>query len=177
MRGSPFAAALLLCTLASAQAGVQSAAQTGIESRAQASLIGKAAPEFAREDLNGKRVSLADYRGKVVLLNFWATWCASCVTEIPAFASWQSKYGGQGLQVLGVSMDDDAPPVRALYRRLKVNYPVVMGDEKVGELYGGVLGLPVMYLIDREGRIVRQYHGEVDLKRLEREVQELLPQS
>jgi hypothetical protein len=67
--------------------------------------------------------------------------------------------------------------VRALYRKLKVNYPVVMGDEKVGELYGGVLGLPMTYLIDREGRIVRHYQGEVDLKRLEREMRELLGES
>lgn len=174
MCGSSLAAALLLGMLASAQAGVQGVAQTGMESRAQASLIGKTAPGMVREDLNGKKVTLSEYRGKVVLLNFWATWCASCVTEIPAFASWQAKYSSQGLQVLGVSMDDDAPPVRALYRKLKVNYPVVMGDEKVGELYGGVLGLPVTYLIDREGRIVRHHEGEVDLKRLEREMRELL---
>jgi len=181
MRRSLLATALLLCMpagpwgAASAQTGVQAAVvQTDVESRAQARLIGKSAPEFMREDLNGKTVALSEYRGKVVLLNFWATWCASCVTEIPAFALWQKKYGGQGLQVLGVSMDDDAPPVRALYRKLKVNYPVVMGDEKVGELYGGVLGLPVTYLIDREGRIVRHYQGEVDLKRLKREMRGLL---
>ncbi|HZY72745.1 MAG TPA: TlpA disulfide reductase family protein, partial [Edaphobacter sp.] len=77
-------------------------------------------------------------------------------------------------RVIGISMDDDAPPVRAMYRRLKVNYPVAMGDEKIGELYGGVLGLPVTYLIDRKGRIVSRYQGEADLKRLEREVLKLL---
>ena len=129
---------------------------------------------FVREDLSGKKVSLSGYRGKVVLLNFWATWCAPCVIEIPAFARWQSRYGGQGLQVIGISMDDDAPPVRAMYRRLKVNYPVAMGDETIGELYGGVLGLPVTYLIDRKGRIVSRYQGEADLKRLGREVLKLL---
>ena len=125
-------------------------------------------------DLNGNRIELSRDRGKVVLLNFWATWCAPCLTEIPVFVRWQRQYGGQGLQVIGVSMDDDAPPVRALYRKLKVNYPVVMGDAKVGELYGGVLGLPMMYLIDRHGTVVRQYRGVTDLKQLEGEVQRLL---
>jgi thiol-disulfide isomerase/thioredoxin len=176
MRRAPLAAALLFGVLAGplAYAGVRAGAQAGVESKAQARLIGKAAPGFVREDLSGKKVSLSGYRGKVVLLNFWATWCAPCVIEIPAFARWQSRYGGQGLQVIGISMDDDAPPVRAMYRRLKVNYPVAMGDEKIGELYGGVLGLPVTYLIDREGRIVSRYQGEADLKWLEREVLKLL---
>jgi thiol-disulfide isomerase/thioredoxin len=172
MRRAPLAAALLFGVLAGPL--VRGHAQAGVESKAQARLIGKAAPGFVREDLSGKKISLSGYRGKVVLLNFWATWCAPCVIEIPAFARWQSRYGGQGLQVIGISMDDDAPPVRAMYRRLKVNYPVAMGDEKIGELYGGVLGLPVTYLIDREGRIVSRYQGEADLKWLEREVLKLL---
>lgn len=142
--------------------------------RARTDFAGRAAPSFERVDLDGKRVELSAYRGKVVLLNFWATWCAPCLTEIPAFVSWQKQYSGQGLQVIGISMDDDAPPVRRMYRKYGMNYPVAMGDAKLGELYGGVLGLPVTYLIDRNGKVVRRYEGAADLKQMEKDVQQLL---
>ncbi len=130
--------------------------------RAQApplELMRKAAPAFVRTDLTGRKVRLADYRGKVVLLNFWATWCASCQVELPRFAEWQKTLGAQGLQVLAVSMDDNPAPVRKTARRMHLNYPVVMGDAKLGEEYGGVLGLPVTYLVDRDGIVVKQIKG------------------
>lgn len=146
-----------------------------VEAQARTLAAQKAAPSFSRTDLNGKRVALSAYRGKVVLLNFWATWCAPCLAEIPVFADWQKEYGGRGLQVIGVSMDDDAPPVRRLYQKYRLNYPVVMGDENLGELYGGVLGLPISYLIDSKGKIVKRYEGTVDLKQFEGEIQRLLP--
>lgn len=136
----------------------------------------RTAPDFSRIDLDHRKVSLAAYRGKVVLLNFWATWCAPCLTEVPRFAEWQKKYGGpRGLQVVGVSMDDDEPPVRTFYQKNRLNYPVVMGDENLGELYGGVLGLPVTFLIDRDGKIRFRHDGVNDLNIIEREIQELLP--
>jgi cytochrome c biogenesis protein CcmG, thiol:disulfide interchange protein DsbE len=135
----------------------------------------RTAPNFARVDLDHRKVSLAAYRGKVVLLNFWATWCAPCLTEVPRFAEWQRRYGGRrGLQIVGVSMDDEEPPVRAAYQRYGLNYPVVMGDEKLGESYGGVLGLPLTFLIDRNGEIRFKHRGVTDLNILEREIQELL---
>jgi thiol-disulfide isomerase/thioredoxin len=127
-------------------------------------------------DLNQRKVNLADYRGKVVLLNFWATWCTPCLAEVQHFAQWQRRYGGQrGLQVVGVSMDDEEPPVRAVYQRYGLNYPVVMGDERLGELYGGVLGLPVTLLIDETGKIRFKHVGATDLNIIEREIQGLLP--
>jgi peroxiredoxin len=132
------------------------------------------APAFERADLAGRKVRLKDYRGKVVLLNFWATWCASCQVELPRFAEWQKRYGAQGLQVLAVSMDDNAAPVRRTVRRLRLNYPIVVGDAKLGEEYGGVLGLPVTYLVDREGKIVKRIKGETDLRVLETEVKQVL---
>ena len=92
---------------------------------------------------------LADFRGRVVLLNFWATWCAPCQIEMPRFSAWQARYGPEGLQVVGVSMDDEEAPVRSLVKKRKVDYPIVMGDEKLGLLYGGILGLPVT-LSDRQ---------------------------
>lgn len=132
------------------------------------------APDFSRTDLDHREIRLESYRGKVVLLNFWATWCEPCIAEIPEFAQWQRKYAGR-LQVLGVSMDDDAAPVRTAYRKYGLNYPVVMGDEKLGELYGRVLGLPMTFLIDPDGRIRYQHEGATDLGVMEKEIRDLLP--
>ena len=132
------------------------------------------APDFSRLDLDRREIRLGAYRGKVVLLNFWATWCSPCLAEIPRFAEWQRKFAGR-LQVVGVSMDDEEPPVRAAYKKYGLNYPVVMGDEKLGELYGGVLGLPMTFLIDGSGRIRFRHEGATDLDVIEREIRELLP--
>jgi thiol-disulfide isomerase/thioredoxin len=110
----------------------------------------------------------------VVLLNFWATWCAPCQLEIPRFVAWQRQYGPSGLQVIGISMDDDPALVRKLYKKLGLNYPVAMGDEKLGELYGGILGLPVTYLIDSNGKVSAEYHGEADLNAIEVQLKLLL---
>jgi len=140
-------------------------------------LRNKTAPEFVRTDLAGHPVDLAALRGRVVLLNFWATWCAPCQVEIPRFISWQSKYAADGLQIIGVSMDDDSAPVATLVRTRGVNYPVVMGDEEIGLLYGGVLGLPVTYLIDRQGIVRARYKGEADLGAMESAIQRLLRKS
>ncbi|HUA15771.1 MAG TPA: TlpA disulfide reductase family protein [Verrucomicrobiae bacterium] len=135
------------------------------------------APGFSLPDRSGARLSLSDYRGKVVLLDFWATWCEPCRQEIPHFVDLQNKYGPQGLQVLGVSMDDSMAPVQDFYRQLKMNYPVVLGNAKVGELYGGILGLPVAYLIGRDGRIRAKYTGAADISALETAIQHLLSSS
>jgi thiol-disulfide isomerase/thioredoxin len=139
-------------------------------------LLNKKAPGFALTDLSGQSLTLARFQGKVVLLNFWATWCAPCQVEMPVFAAWQRKYGPQGLQIIGISMDDDAGPVRRLVARLKLNYPVAMGDERLGAHYGGVLGLPLTFLIDRNGVVRARFQGETDLKLIERQVAALLAQ-
>lgn len=135
---------------------------------------GHLAPDFTRTDLGGSTLSLSRYRGKIVLLNFWATWCAPCLAEIPKFSLWQQTHGSEGLQVLGVSMDDDSAPVKRTVRKYGIVYPVVMGDAPLGELYGGVLGLPQSYLIDASGRIVARYQGEADLNQMESRIEELL---
>lgn len=134
----------------------------------------KPAPELARTDLSGGKIDLKSYRGKVVLLNFWATWCAPCQLELPEFETWQKKYGGEGLQILAVSMDDGDAPVRRTVRRLKLDFPVIMGDAHLGESYGGVLGLPVTFLIDRQGVVVAKIKGESDLGKMETDLRQLL---
>jgi peroxiredoxin len=136
--------------------------------------VNQVAPDFARTDLHKAQVHLGGFRGKVVLLDFWATWCAPCLLEMPRFVEWQEHYGKQGLQVLGVSMDDDDSSALAVEKKMHLNYPVVMGDAKLGELYGGILGLPVVYLIDRDGVIRAQFDGEVDPHLIEVELNRLL---
>jgi peroxiredoxin len=136
--------------------------------------VHRVAPNFSRVDLDNKKVDLRAYRGKVVLLNFWATWCTACLTEMPRFVEWQQEFGGRGLQVIGVSMDDEEPPVRAFSQKYRLNYPVVMGDEKLGEMYGGIFGLPVTFLIDRDGNVRFNYQGVTDLTIIDREIQTLL---
>ncbi len=129
-----------------------------------------------RRDLNGASVDLASLRGKVVLLNFWASWCASCLIEMPTFAQWQRQYGPQGLRIIGISIDDDPALARKFSAKLKLSYPVVMGDEKLGELYGGILGLPLTYLIDRDGNIRAKFQGETDPRTIQTKLHELLTQ-
>ncbi len=137
--------------------------------------VGDVAPDFTRADLAGRQVHLADYRGKLVLLNFWATWCAPCRKEMPLFSEWQRDYRAQGLQIIGISMDDDIASVKQLLAQRPVRYPIVVGDAKLGERFGGVLGLPLSFLIDAQGRIVARYQGESDLADMEAKLKELLP--
>ena len=132
------------------------------------------APDFSLQDLDGRPLTLSANRGKVVLLNYWATWCTPCRAEIPQFEEFQNNYGPQGFQVMGISMDDDAKAVRDFYQQFKMNYPVAMGTDKVAQAYGGILGLPVTFLIGRDGRIAAKYVGAAQLSVVEQEIKKLL---
>jgi peroxiredoxin len=93
---------------------------------------------------------------------------------MPQFVTWQTQYGPQGLQIVGLSMDDDSSAVSRLFKKLRLNYPVAMGDDRLGRLYGGVLGLPLTFLIDRHGIIQGEYQGEADLNSVEEQFKTLL---
>lgn len=119
----------------------------------------KPAPDFTLKDASGQTVKLSDYKGKVVLLNFWATWCGPCTLEIPWFEQFQQEYRSKGFEVLGISMDEDGWDVIKPYiAEHKINYRVVLGNDSVGELYGGVDSLPTTFIIDREGRFAFPPH-------------------
>ncbi len=133
------------------------------------------APDFALKDAGGKLVHLADYRGKVVILDFWATWCGPCTIEIPWFTEFQRKYKDRGFEVLGVSMDEDGwKAITPFVARKKMNYRVVLGDDKTGDLYGGLEALPTTFVIDRNGRIAAVHVGLADKKDFEDAIETLL---
>ena len=133
------------------------------------------APDFALKDVNGKPVRLSDYRGKVVLLDFWATWCGPCRIEIPWFMDLERRNKDKGFAVLGVSMDDEGwEVVKPFLSDLGVNYRVVIGNEETSQLYGGVDALPTTFLIDRAGKIAAVHVGLADRRDFEDGVEQLL---
>ncbi len=132
------------------------------------------APNFTVTDLSGRKINLADYKGKVVMLDFWATWCGPCRIEIPGFVELQNRYRDQGLAIIGMSMDDGPEPVRDFYSEFKMNYPVALADERLAELYGGILGLPTTFLIGRDGRIYAKHVGASAVSTFEEEIKKLL---
>jgi peroxiredoxin len=170
--GRPSTRLMVVCVhLAIGFAGILGLAQAHSQTH---SLVGKPAPEFVRHDLDGRAIDLAQLRGRVVLINFWATWCAPCQAEMPEFATWQQEHGSQGLSVIGISMDDDAETARRLVKKLRLTYPVAMGDARLGKQYGGVLGLPTTFLVSREGAVLAEFKGQADLKAMETQVTEAL---
>src|SRR5215472_10196273 len=120
----------------------------------EAPKAGTSAPDFTLPDLKGKDVRLSSFKGKAVVVDFLATWCEPCKIEMPWLVDLQKKYGPQGLQVLGVAMDDaDDQAIQEFARKMGVNYPVLRGTEAVADLYGGLDGLPATFFLDRSGKI------------------------
>jgi peroxiredoxin len=131
------------------------------------------APAFTLTDLAGKSVSLADFRGKVVVLDFWATWCPPCKREIPDFIDLQKEYGSQGVQIVGIALDEP-DKVKAFAAQNGMNYPVLIGSNEVAMKYGGIEGIPTTFIIDKSGKIVNKFEGFRPRQIFETEVKKLL---
>jgi peroxiredoxin len=135
----------------------------------------KAAPEFALKDADGRTVRLADYKGKVILLDFWATWCGPCKIEIPWFVEFERKHKDRGFAVIGVSMDEEGwEIVKPFTSKMGVNYRMLLGDDSTAQLYGGVEALPTTFLIDREGRVAAVHVGLASKSDFENGIEHLL---
>ncbi len=123
-------------------------------------LAGQPAPDFELQSIDGKNIKLSDFRGKAVLLNFWATYCGPCKIEMPWFVALQNQYGPQGLQIIGVDMEDaSTEDVAKFAKDMGVNYPILLGKEAVGQSYGGVDVLPTTFFIDRTGKVTGREFG------------------
>jgi len=134
------------------------------------------AADFTLKDADGASVKLSDYRGKVVLLNFWATWCGPCGVEVPWFTEFEQRYKSQGFAVLGVSMDEDGwSAVKPYVADHKINYRVLLGNDTIAQLYGGLDSLPTSFVIDKAGRVAFPPHiGLISKNEYVNEIQCLL---
>jgi len=135
--------------------------------------VASGAPGFALPDVNGKTVSLSDYKGKVVILDFWATWCPPCKREIPDFIELQKSYGSKGLQVVGIALDEPGK-VQAFAQQNGMNYPVLLGTDDIAIKYGGIQGIPTTFVIDKSGKIVNKFEGFRPKSVFEEEIKKLL---
>jgi peroxiredoxin len=137
--------------------------------------VGKPAPGFTLTDSTGKTIKLADYRGKVVLLNFWATWCGPCKIEMPWFSGYEQQYQGKDFAVLGVSLDEDGwKAVKPYLASHKIGYPIMIGGDDLSQAYGGIDSLPTTFLIGKDGRIASMHVGLVSKSVYDNEIQKLL---
>jgi thiol-disulfide isomerase/thioredoxin len=144
----------------------------------------KPAPDVTLRDLDGKDLSLAQYKGKVVLVNFWATWCEPCQVEIPWLIEMQQKYAARGFTVLGIAMDEEGASVVTPWvqkerfdvngSKSQMNYPIVIGDDAAADKFGGLLGYPTSILISRDGKVVKRITGIISYDEISRSIESQL---
>jgi thiol-disulfide isomerase/thioredoxin len=162
--------------IAAALVTVTAATLLAAQASAQKSDVKLANLNFSFKDISGQKVSLTAFKGKVILLDFWATWCVPCKQEIPGFIELQKQYGGRGLQILGVSVDDSLKMAKEYATGMKMNYPVLLaeGKEDILKAYDPIPSIPVSIIIDRDGRIVARHLGIAAIDVFEREITPLL---
>jgi thiol-disulfide isomerase/thioredoxin len=147
--------------------------------------VGMQAPEVHLKQLDDREVSLSDYSGKVVLVNFWATWCAPCREEIPWLIEMQKKYADKGFTVLGLAMDEEGKSVVAPFvsneqflieggQKAAMDYPIVLGNDDIANRFGGLFGYPTSILISRNGKIIKRITGEISKQDMSREIESRL---
>ena len=140
-----------------------------------AASLGSEAPDFELSDLSGKKVHLSDFHGKVVILDFWATWCGPCRQEVPDFVRLQAKYRQQGLVVVGLSLDAGGEKaVRPFAEEFNVNYPMLLANDETARRFGGIVGIPTTFVLDRQGRIVKKFMGVMPAQTFEEAILPLL---
>ena len=135
----------------------------GLMAQEPGAMLNQVAPAWTLKNLEGQDVSFAQFKGKVVVIDFWATWCGPCRMEIPGYIELQKKYGKDGLVIIGISTDQNGPsPVKEFARKNGMNYLIVLADDRIADAFGGIEGIPTTFLINREGRIVHQKVGAWD---------------
>ncbi|MEP6962264.1 MAG: redoxin domain-containing protein [Acidobacteriota bacterium] len=167
--------ALAACSGPAAKIAKEVAGDEPLEAKIKPLAERQAAPKFELKDAKGVPFSLADYKDKVVVLNFWATWCVPCKAEIPWFQEFETKYHDKGFAVLGVSMDEDGwKAVTPYVDEHKLSYRMAIGNEQMGTLYGGIDSLPQTFMIDRQGKIASIHTGLVSKATYQKEIEDLL---
>ena len=157
---------------------------TAGNSAGKSNAAGKPAPEVTLKDLDGKDLSLGQYKGKVVLVNFWATWCEPCQVEIPWLIEMQQKYAAKGFTVLGIAMDEDGARVVSPWvnkerfdvngSKSQMNYPIVIGNDSAADKFGGLLGYPTSILVTRDGKIVKRITGIISYEEIAKSIESQL---
>ncbi len=165
----------VLMVLFAVERAARSTGQLGVRS---ANVKDEQAPDFTLQSINGETIRLSDFRGKAVLLNFWATWCAPCRIEMPWFVEMQDRYAAEGLQVVGVAMDDSSPnDIEKFANDLRVNYPILVGEDTVGNAYGGLQFLPATFYIGRDGKVVDKVFGLKTRNEIEEDIKKALAEA
>jgi thiol-disulfide isomerase/thioredoxin len=146
--------------------------------------IGVPAPDFTLKDLSGKDVSLSDYKGKVILVNFWATWCIPCLSEIPELIDMQQKYGPKGFVILGLAMDEEGKSVVAPWvdkqrfdvngQKVQMNYPILLANDDAANKFGGLIGYPTSVLITRDGKQLKRVTGPISASEFSKAIESQL---
>jgi len=169
-------ALLTLPMLRQPRGGAESAAAPGAAPVKDGSCDqpGKATFDFVLKDQNNQAVKLAEYKGKVVIVNFWATWCGPCKTEIPDFVKLYAEYKDKGLVIVGISIDDSPEQLQAFMREFKMNYPVVQMRPEVEDAWGPFYGYPTSFIVARDGSICTKHIGPATKEQFESEIKALL---